>query len=321
MTAYHSIFASVVRAGIEASNGNETLVNQRLHLCNTVSHYLGDRGYRKAMVALNFAMQEHHFEVGHDGEVNVQSRRDKDPAFIHQLSQMYYTITLLKAGYRINKPQVLLAVNALHDIQEDKSVTRGEIVLRVSEKVARSNSLMNKTDLSDDEYYNNILCDDTASLAKGLDRIHNLATCVGGMTVEKQKKYLLETRKYILPMLETAKVFFPEQKRTFDAITQMLEAQMCRIEQYHYQLGERDYPVSGDEWVEPPENTVTDVIPFDVPELLHPTKMIEQRAEKDLGCPLEAPFRVAFSRTVKKAILFILQKPEVSQSEMPYLSL
>lgn len=55
------------------------------------------------------------------------------------------------------------------------------------------------------EYYANIRKDPLASLIKCVDRCNNLSCMADGFTREKQATYIVETERYILPLLEVIK--------------------------------------------------------------------------------------------------------------------
>ena len=67
--------------------------------------------------------------------------------------------------------------------------------------------------MSKDEYYNNIQTNINAIIIKLIDRIHNLSTMNNAFSIEKMKKYLIETENYVIPLADTAKNQYPNLAR------------------------------------------------------------------------------------------------------------
>lgn len=65
-----------------------------------------------------------------------------------------------------------------------------------------------------------------SSVAKGVDRIHNLQSMVGVFSPQKQRDYLAETEKYFLPMLKCAERAFPKQEPAYKIILTFLKMQI-----------------------------------------------------------------------------------------------
>lgn len=68
--------------------------------------------------------------------------------------------------------------------------------------------------------------DPIASLAKGIDRMHNHQSMHGVFSAEKQKSCIEETETYILPMLHVARNQFPQQEAAYQNIKHVLQTQI-----------------------------------------------------------------------------------------------
>ena len=65
-----------------------------------------------------------------------------------------------------------------------------------------------------------------ASIAKGVDRMHNFQSMSGVFDLDKQQRYMEETEQYIIPMLKEARKNFPEQEPVYQNIKHVLRTQI-----------------------------------------------------------------------------------------------
>lgn len=79
-----------------------------------------------------------------------------------------------------------------------------------------------------DEQANCIVC----SVAKPLDRIHNLSTMLDVFKVEKIEEYIEETESHILPMIKKAKIRFPLQNAIYESMKSLINIQLKMAKQY-----------------------------------------------------------------------------------------
>ena len=103
----------------------------------------------------------------------------------------------------------IVAACLLHDVVEDCNVAAED--LPVSEETKRIVMLLTHANgIKENEkalkaYYKEIALDPKASLIKCLDRCNNLTTMSWGFTRENQRRYISETEKYIIPLLDVIK--------------------------------------------------------------------------------------------------------------------
>ena len=100
----------------------------------------------------------------------------------------------------------VLAAALLHDVIEDTPTAPEE--LPVSDRVREAVCLVSYNTYEGDKedikatYYENIRKNPLAALVKCLDRCNNLSCMADGFDRPKMRKYVLQTEKYVLPLLE-----------------------------------------------------------------------------------------------------------------------
>lgn len=182
----------------------------------TTRYWLLGRGYKTAHKALEFAAKYH------DGV-----RKDGSPEFSHQMWQASYARTLADM---LIYPEETIATTFLHDVLEDYPVRPQEITdifgSRIGDATLRMSKIVGGHKLPNDMYFEKLAECPIASVAKGIDRLHNHKTMVGAFDAKKQAEYIDETRTTILPMLKAARRTFSEQEPVYENIKLMLLQQM-----------------------------------------------------------------------------------------------
>ena len=157
------------------------------------------------------------------------------PAFDHHVVQANFIRPLLP---HLMFPQETLCVIFSHDTAEDAGLSPEEITQHFKDRgfanrVATAIWLMTKkfrggVGASDTPQgmFKGIAENPISSIAKGVDRIHNLQSMVGVFTPEKQAAYLAETEEFFLPMLKEAERLFPEQEPAYKMIRTVLKMQI-----------------------------------------------------------------------------------------------
>jgi (p)ppGpp synthase/HD superfamily hydrolase len=173
-----------------------------------IRYWLIGRKYYNAVKALDFA------ESYHTG-----IRKDGQPEFSHQISQANYCRVFDEL---LDFPEETFCVIFLHDILEDYDVTYEQLLelfgVVVADATLKMSKIRNGVKIPNDIYYVEMLTCPIASLAKGVDRLHNLFTMVGGFTSEKQISYINETLEYVVPLLKKARRNFHKQEGVFHNI-------------------------------------------------------------------------------------------------------
>ncbi len=103
----------------------------------------------------------------------------------------------------------VIATLLLHDVIEDTDTKPGELPVnaRVREVVClvSYNTYKGDKEKIKPEYYGNIKKNPLASLVKCIDRCNNLSCMADGFTREKMATYVVQTEKYVIPLLDVVK--------------------------------------------------------------------------------------------------------------------
>jgi (p)ppGpp synthase/HD superfamily hydrolase len=181
-----------------------------------VRAWMQGRGYHTAVKAMNFAETKH-----------VGTRKDGAPEFSHQVTQAAYAITLIDLFIY---PEEVLSTIFLHDIHEDCDVTKEELIrlfgVVIAEATIRISKVRNGIRIPDEIYYKDMEPCPIVGPAKGIDRLHNIMTMLGGFTPEKQVSYVEETETKTIPLLKVGRLLFPEQAAVYENIKLILQVQL-----------------------------------------------------------------------------------------------
>lgn len=127
-------------------------------------------------------------------------------------------------------PEATITTVFLHDVVEDYPVKISEIETLfggdIAAAVNRISKVVEQHKKPSEDYFNDLALCPIASVAKGIDRIHNHQTMRKAFKPSKQIDYLGETEDDILPMLKLARRRFPEQEPAYENIKHMLITQM-----------------------------------------------------------------------------------------------
>ena len=82
-------------------------------------------------------------------------------------------------------------------------------------------------------YFPAMVASPLASLAKGIDRMHNFQSMIDTFTLEKQERYISETRQHILPMMKAARKRYTQQEPAYQNVKHVLLTQMDLILAMH----------------------------------------------------------------------------------------
>lgn len=181
--------------------------------------YCRGKDFTQAIKALNLAKDTH-----------VALRKDNvTPEWHHQLNIASYFMAFNLPN---NLLENLIVVSALHDIVEDYNFSLYEIEKDFGKDISLAVEILSKITPNgkkpNDCYYEGISENLYASLTKGSDRIHNMATMSTVFNKSKRADYVLETRDYVLPMLKKAKIKFPNMINCYENIKYVLNIQ-CSI--------------------------------------------------------------------------------------------
>jgi len=196
--------------------------------------------YTKQFIAMRFWLLGRNYFLALDAleyasKLHTGKRKDgKTQEYFHQLSIGRYVKSIATS---LEYPEKTLATVFLHDVCEDYEIGFEEIESRFGAEISQAVRLMTKKFRGyrkpDAEYYREIGESKIASVTKGADRVHNIQTMVGVFTYEKQKEYIEETEKYILPVLKVARRSFPKQEPAYENIRHVLVSQIELLRAVH----------------------------------------------------------------------------------------
>jgi len=132
----------------------------------------------------------------HKGEM----RDDDCPYIFHPLAACKTLITLGVCDDHI------LAAMILHDVVENKRATMDVIGQEFGKEVAHLVDIQTKLEgEAPENYYARVASEVGGILGKGADRLHNINNMAGIFDPPRLKRYVLETEKYVLPMLKDSR--------------------------------------------------------------------------------------------------------------------
>lgn len=168
--------------------------------------YANGANLTQTQKALTFAKTCHQY----------QQRKNGDPYYIHPLTMACHATAM-----HIQNDHVLAAI-LLHDVVEDCNIRVSELPVSDAVKTIVTLLTFNITkqvfnttaekENAKKAYYTAIKTNPEATLAKIIDRCHNVSSMAGVFTDEKLREYIDETHAYIIPLMRNAKDFYPEYR-------------------------------------------------------------------------------------------------------------
>ena len=164
------------------------------HMATFVKHAAKANNMLNTLKALPFALK------AHEG----QTRKKSDIPYI------YHPLNMACHALAMNiKDDAVVAAILLHDVVEDCGYTYDD--LPVDDEVKNLVKLMThqKDDGNRDEimkeYFNGLKSNPKAALIKCIDRCNNITTMSWGLSRERIYRTIMETEKYIFPLLQVIK--------------------------------------------------------------------------------------------------------------------
>lgn len=143
----------------------------------------------------------------HEGQ--FRKGKDKIPYIYHPLMLSCHALAL-----GLGEDEII-ATALLHDVLEDCMATEDE--LPVSDDIKQAVQLLTfkvkdgeSREDAKSTYYKKISENRIASIVKVLDRCNNISTMATGFSRESMVKYIDETEKYVMPVLDVVKHQYPE---------------------------------------------------------------------------------------------------------------
>lgn len=169
------------------------------HMYRFIRTYAQSNGAENTAAALPYAKKMHAGQY--------RKGNGKVPYIYHPLVVACHALAL-----GLNEDE-LIASCLLHDVCEDCKDSAGNRIkpedLPVDEVVQETVKLVTKPENKypewESEYYNRISENRLAIIVKVLDRCNNISMMATGFSKNKMKEYILETEKYIMPLVDILK--------------------------------------------------------------------------------------------------------------------
>ena len=161
-------------------------------VCEDKCPYCGSSAYSESNMydaAIDFIKEKH----------SSQTRTQGTPYFEHPIA----VSEIIKNECPEEYPEDVITSALLHDILEDTETSSNELEYLFGEIIVNRIELVTKFSKSEiEKYFSNIMnSQDDIKVIKISDRIHNLRDLPLTNDKERMKKYLNETKEYILPII------------------------------------------------------------------------------------------------------------------------
>lgn len=182
--------------------------------------YFTERGMTESLKAMELVEKYH-----------VGKRRGGGPERSHLYEVAGQTLATFEKHVSIEELDCMVAASFLHDLVEDYADLYSEADLRRDFKERTCGLVMNvckwegfqKIEKDYIEYFDNVSSDIGSIVVKVSDRIHNMSTCIGGMSLARIRKYIEEVKTYFFPMIRQARKDYPEYYMALTSMKQQLD--------------------------------------------------------------------------------------------------
>lgn len=200
----------------------------------------------KRKTALRYTLAGHkltHAQFALEDALRLHCGVRKDgvtPESAHPIQVTMQLVTLIDMLGTHEQRDEILAAALLHDVLEDKPVTREEMAAKYTPGIKDTVvSVSWKEKMQPDRvvdkaaHFASMHLNRGGPLLKAADRIHNNHSMIGVFSDAKQLAYMAETADFILPMLERHRKTWPDLLWANLNLTMTLEAQMVMLEAIH----------------------------------------------------------------------------------------
>ncbi len=227
-------------------NSEDDVIKNFEPLVKDLRGWMKAKGYNFAEAVLDYTLEKKAELVRKDG---------KTPSALHEVTQAVWFISCIEDGLHVDDPEGILAVIFSHDLGEDFGVLPEDLsrYLRnergfmdslaideflenfdvISKRYGKTGAPRYKNDY---EYYLAIQKMKNASVAKMIDRAHNIMTLIGVKENEgpedkmRMTVYVAKTLQLQSDYVRDASLAFPSQAEIYKALEFVIEqeAQVCR---------------------------------------------------------------------------------------------
>lgn len=169
------------------------------HMYKFIRTFAQNSAAKQTAAALPYAREKH--------EGQFRKGKGRIPYIYHPLLMACHALAL-----GLSEDSLIAAI-LLHDVCEDCRNENGERItpenLPVGEEVQEAVRLVTKPEKLNEgweqDYYGGIAQNRLAVIVKILDRCNNISMMAAGFSKKRMKEYIVETEKYILPLLDIMK--------------------------------------------------------------------------------------------------------------------
>lgn len=187
------------------------------------TEYFEDRKMMQSIYAMKLV------DKYHTGE-----RRGGGPERSHLYEVAGQTLAFLEGKVTDYALDCVVAASFLHDLVEDYADLYSEDDLKRDFDILTAELVMNvckwkgfkKVPEHYDVYFAQVSQDILSIFIKVSDRIHNLSTCINGMSPARIHKYIYETETYFYPMIKKAR---NDNHKLYMALTSMKQQLEYRV--------------------------------------------------------------------------------------------
>jgi hypothetical protein len=191
-------------------------------------------------------------------KIHVNKRKGGGEEFSHQINMLSFAMSI---HAMLEKPYLVYTTILFHDTDEDypeyvpdgyedtcqcfqdylsiEFAEEKEFILRINKEVhvydgidSEGNKKFITTKKSKETYYGEMANCSVCSVAKGIDRHHNISTMQGVFKVEKQYSYINDVDNDFLPMLKVARNKFIKQKPVYELLKSILNVHCNTIRHF-----------------------------------------------------------------------------------------
>lgn len=227
-------------------NSEDDVIKNHDRLVSDLRNWLHAKNYTQAEALLDFMLNKKQGLVRKDG---------KTPSSLHELTQAVWFISCIEDGLEVDNPEAVLSLIFSHDLGEDFGVMPEDLLhylVRgkgfadtpklqefledfdvISKRFGKGGTPRYK---NDHEYYLAIQKSRNASVAKMIDRAHNIMTLIGVKENEGHEdkirmiEYVAKTLQLQSDFVRDACRAFPSQAEMYRALESVIEqeSQVCR---------------------------------------------------------------------------------------------
>lgn len=190
-------------ATIGAAHTKEKMFDE-IKMYTYLKGYANCKGLLETQKALVFAREKH----------KHQSRKEGTPYIIHPLTMACNALAL-----GINDDNTIATI-LLHDVCEDCEVEASELPMNETIKnavkaITFSIQEGESKERAKKRYFHTIINSREATIAKIIDRCHNVSSMARVFSKKKLRLYIGETKEYVLPLIREAKNRYPDMADNF----------------------------------------------------------------------------------------------------------